>query len=95
MTAHPLEKYLAACRIAHATGAITPETAYYPAFQSLLESAGGGLKPRVHCVMGLRDQGAGFPDGGFFTPDQFVKGDEKLKSEQVGIPVAASSNANR
>ena len=87
MHAHPLEKYLAACRVAHATQAATPETAYYPAFQSLLESAGGGLKPRVFCVMGLKNQGAGMPDGGFFTPDQFVKGeDTKLKPGQVAGP---------
>src|SRR5438874_938014 len=86
MTAHPLEKYLAACQIAHATRAATPETAFYPALQSLLDSAGGGLKPRVHCVMGLKNQGAGMPDGGLFTPDQFVKGEEKLKAGQVAAP---------
>src|SRR5438874_9196167 len=86
MTAHPLEKYLAACQIAHATRAATPETAFYPALQSLLDSAGGGLKPRVHCVMGLKNQGAGMPDGGFFTPDQFVKGEETLKAGQVANP---------
>ena len=87
MSAHPLERYLAACRVAHATRAATPETAYYPAFQSLLDSAGGGLKPRVHCVMGLKDQGAGMPDGGFFTPYQFARGEDfRLKPGQVAGP---------
>ncbi len=84
---HALDKYLSACRIAHATKAATPETAFYPAFQSLLESAGGGLKPRVFCVMGLKNQGAGMPDGGFFTQDQFVKGEDvKLKPGQLANP---------
>ena len=64
-----LEKYLADCGIAHATRAAKPETAYYPVLQRLLESAGGGLKPRVHCVRGLKNQRAGMPDGGLFTPD--------------------------
>lgn len=87
MSAPPLERYLSACRIAHATRAATPETAHYSAFEALMNSAGGGLKPHVRCVMGLKDQGAGMPDGGFFTPDQLVKGeDAKPKPGQVAGP---------
>lgn len=91
MHAHALEKYLTACRIAHPTKAATAETAFYPPLQSLLESAGGELKPRVHCVMGLKNQGAGMPDGGFFTPDQFVKGEDTLKKGQATNPPPVAS----
>lgn len=87
MIDHPLARYLTACWQTHATRLGTKETAYYPALQSLLASAGGGLKPRVFPVMGMKDQGAGFPDGGLFTPDQFVRGEEgKIKPSQMAGP---------
>ncbi len=45
------------------------------------------MKPRVTCVMGLKDRGAGMPDGGLFTPDQFRRGeDAALKDAEVGTP---------
>src|SRR5581483_3002209 len=37
-------------------------------------AAGAALKPRVRCFMSLKNQGAGLPDGGLFTPDQIAKG---------------------
>lgn len=87
MHAHPLQQYLADCRTTRATRAGTPETAYYTALHALLTAAGGGLKPRVTCVMGLKDRGAGMPDGGLFTPDQFRRGeDHALKDAEVGTP---------
>jgi len=79
MPTHAVEKYLATCSFTHGTGAGTDETAYYPALKSLLDSAGGGLKPRVQCVMGLKNQGAGMPDGGLFTFNQFQKGEGTLR----------------
>ncbi|MGC1676734.1 MAG: N-6 DNA methylase, partial [Candidatus Binataceae bacterium] len=66
----PIETYLAKLRDIHSTGAGTPETAYYPALEGLFEEIGRKLKPRVTCVMGLKQQGAGLPDGGLFTADQ-------------------------
>jgi hypothetical protein len=66
----PLETYLTKLRDTHSTGAGTPETSYYPALESLFSEIGRTLKPRVTCVMGLKQQGAGLPDGGLFTADQ-------------------------
>lgn len=83
MSTHALEKYLTGCSQIYATGAATEETAYYPVLKSLLDSAGGGIRPRVLCVMGMKNQGAGFPDGGLFTSNQFVTGADKPKAGQI------------
>jgi hypothetical protein len=71
MTKHPLETYLQDLYDIHSSGAATPETSYYHPLAALLNAIGQTLTPKVRCIMGLRDQGAGFPDGGLFTPDQF------------------------
>jgi hypothetical protein len=73
MTAHPLATYLLDCRSRHGTGATTRETSFYPPLEALLNAAGSGLKPRVRCFMSLKNQGAGMPDGGLFTPDQITR----------------------
>lgn len=78
MSTHPLETYLADCRAIRTTGANAPETSFYSALSALLNEVGRHLKPKVRCVMGLKDQGAGMPDGGLFTQSQFSKrGDDK------------------
>ena len=74
MTKHPLATYLNDCRARRGTGATTGETSLYPPLETLLDAAGHGLKPRVRCFMSLKNQGAGFPDGGLFTPDQIARG---------------------
>jgi hypothetical protein len=56
---------------------MTPETSLYPPLETLLNTAGHTLKPRVRCFMGLQEQGAGMPDGGLFTPDQIARGATK------------------
>ncbi len=40
---------------------------------NLLNEIGRKLKPRVRCIINLQNAGAGMPDGGFFTPDQFPR----------------------
>ena len=57
-----------------ATGAASPETSYYPALQILLAAIGNTLKPKVKCVMNLKQLGNGMPDGGLFTADQLSRG---------------------
>src|SRR5271157_3356730 len=69
----PLETYLRELRDIRSLGAAVDETAYYSALGNLLTEAGKKLKPKVRCVMGLKDLGAGFPDGGLFTEEQFDK----------------------
>ncbi len=73
VSVHPLETYLAECRAIRTTGANVAETSYYPALAALLNEVGRHLKPKVRCFMGLKDQGAGMPDGGLFTESQFAK----------------------
>jgi hypothetical protein len=69
----PLITFLQEIAATRATGANTPETSFYPAIKALLDSVGQDLEPRVRCVMNLRNQGAGLPDGGLFTADQFAR----------------------
>jgi len=72
---HPLEAYLTELRNTHLLGAATDETSGYPALKALLDAAGEGLKPKVRCVMQLANRGAGLPDGGLFTAEQFRRAD--------------------
>ena len=74
MTTHPLTVYLTECCSRHRTGAATPETSFYGPLDTLLNAVGHKLKPRVRCFMSLKNQGAGMPDGGLFTPDQMARG---------------------
>lgn len=71
----PLSAYLHSLREIHATGASVPETSYYGALETLLNEIGKTLKPRVRCVINLANRGAGIPDGGLFTAEQFQRGD--------------------
>jgi hypothetical protein len=69
----PLETYLRELRDIRSLGAGVPETSYYPALANLLTEVGKHLKPKVRCVMSLANRGAGLPDGGLFTAEQFPK----------------------
>ena len=68
---HILVDYLDELRAIRATGAGVPETSYYPALSNLFNAVGDALRPKVRCVISLADRGAGLPDGGLFTADQF------------------------
>ena len=66
-----LATFLAAVNGVHVSGSGTRETSYYTAINNLLDGVGSSLKPSVRCVMQLKSAGAGNPDGGLFTSDQF------------------------
>jgi len=68
-----VEDYISELRDIRASGAGVKETSYYPALSNLLNGVGRTLTPQVRCIMTLRNLGAGMPDGGLFTPDQFPK----------------------
>lgn len=68
-----LEEYLSELRTIRSTGAGVPETSYYPALSNLFNAVGSVLKPRVRCLIHPQDEGAGIPDGGLFTADQFER----------------------
>ncbi len=71
---HPLATYILELREIRASGAAVKETSYYPALANLLNEIGKTVKPRVRCILNLQNRGAGMPDGGLFTADQFQKG---------------------
>lgn len=66
--------YLRDLREIRSSGSAVQETSYYPALSALLNAVGAGLRPRVRCVLTLRNRGAGIPDGGLFTADQIGRG---------------------
>jgi Type ISP C-terminal specificity domain/N-6 DNA Methylase len=79
-----LEKYLAELKAIRDSGGGVKETSYYPALSNLFNAAGAALKPKVRCVMNLRNLGDGMPDGGLFTADQFRSQSEgAAKSSQL------------
>ena len=69
----PFEQYIQELRDIRATGAGVQETSYYNALANLLNAIGSTLKPKVRCVMQLKNKGAGLPDGGLFTARQFQR----------------------
>lgn len=79
-----LKDFLQAVLSIHRTGGGTQETSFYTALNNLLDGAGHALKPRVRCVMQLKNLGAGNPDGGLFTADQFDRTTAEVKN--LGAP---------
>ncbi len=72
-----VETYLSDLQRRHATGAATAETSFYGPLESLLNTIGHHLKPKVLCVGQLRDTGAGRPDFGLFTANQCQRGEPR------------------
>lgn len=68
-----VEQYLSRVGDIHATGAGTAETSYYGALETLFNELGQKLKPKVRSIIQLSNSGAGVPDGGLFTKDQFQR----------------------
>ena len=75
---NPLETYIRELSEIRSTGAATPETSYYGPLANLLNQVGKTLKPKVRCIINLKNRGAGLPDGGLFTPDQFQRSTTEL-----------------
>ncbi len=75
---HPVETYLEELATSRASGAVVKETSGYPALANLLNAAGQTLRPKVRCLLQLKNSGVGLPDGGLFTPDQLKRSDEQV-----------------
>jgi hypothetical protein len=71
MSENPTERYLTEIREVRSTRSNAPETSFYPALEGLLTAIGKTLSPKVRCVINLANRGAGLPDGGLFSADQF------------------------
>ena len=76
-----VEDYFADLRRIRATGGGTGELSYYPPLNNLLNAVGDSLRPKVHCVSQMAQQGAGHPDFGLYAARQVSKG--KPKQGQV------------
>ena len=74
-----LGTFLSACTAVRRTGGGTSEKSYYTALNNLLDDMGSQLKPKVRCVMELKNLGAGNPDGGLFTSEQFDRRTSAVK----------------
>ncbi len=73
MIVNPVEQYLKALAEVYRTGAGVPEQSHYTALENLLNEIGRKVKPRVRCVHELKDTGAGEPDFGLYTANQFQR----------------------
>ncbi len=71
--ADSIATYLQDLRDIRSSGAAVKETSYYGALSNLFNEIGKTLKPKVRCIINLANRGAGLPDGGLFTLDQFQR----------------------
>ncbi len=62
-----VETYFADLQEIRATGGATDERSLYPPLSTLLNAVGNTLKPKVHCVSDMANQGAGHPDFGLYV----------------------------
>jgi len=79
-----VEQYLTSLQQIRATGGAVPETSYYGALETLLNEVGKKLKPKVRCILTLAEAGAGHPDGGLYTANQFQRTKDTVPIE--GMP---------
>ena len=79
-----LENYFRRLLEVRQSGAGVKEESYYDALSNLLNGIGDHLKPRVRCILQLGNRGAGRPDGGLFTEEQWKQGDSK--KPLLGLP---------
>jgi hypothetical protein len=84
MAVHPVETYLKDLGEIYHTGGGVAEESYYGPLENLLNEVGRKLKPRVRCVGQLRNTGAGEPDFGLFTANQFQRAHDARPIE--GLP---------
>jgi len=78
-----LTQYFKDLRDIYNTGSAVKETSYYSAFETMANAYGKELKPRVRCVINLKNKGAGIPDAGFFTASQFQRGEDAPRDGQL------------
>lgn len=78
----PLRQYLRDVEYIRSSHAGTKETSFYGPLETLLNAVGSGMKPAVRAVFQLADTGAGRPDFGLFSNDQFLKGRDPVGTGQ-------------
>ena len=81
MSENLVERYLSDIGEIRGTRSNVAETSFYPALERLLSDLGKTLSPKVRCVINLANRGAGLPDGGLFSADQFRR---KTRQDDTG-----------
>lgn len=81
-----LETYLVELREIRSSGAATKETSGYGTLENLFNAVGQKLRPRIRCIVQLKNSGAGYPDGGFFASDQLRNRNEQEPLFGVQLP---------
>ena len=71
------EEYFGDLRDIHQSGGGVGEESYYGSLEKLFNGIGKSLKPKVRCIIQLQNRGAGEPDGGFFTKEQYDHGNDQ------------------
>lgn len=66
-----VEEYFKDLHDIHQSGGGVAEESYYGSLEKLLNGIGKSLKPQVRCIIQLKNRGAGHPDGGLFTKEQW------------------------
>lgn len=72
-----VEEYFKDLRDIQQTGGGVKEESFYGSLANLLNGIGQNLKPQVKCIIQLMNRGAGQPDGGLFTKEQWDHGNEQ------------------
>ena len=91
-----VEEYLAELRRIRATGGGTGKLSYYPPLNNLLNAVGSSLRPKVHCVSQLAQQGEGHPDFGLYAAKQVQGGKPKQgQTPEGGVVEVRSVHSNR
>ncbi len=70
---NPLEIYLKELYEIRSSGAAVKETSYYPPWRTCSTRSARPSSPRCSASSTCKNRGAGLPDGGFFTQEQFQK----------------------
>jgi hypothetical protein len=72
-----IEAYFRSLHEIRQTGGGVKEESYYGSLENLLNGIGKSLKPQVRCIIQLINHGAGHPDGGLFTKEQWYQGNDE------------------
>ena len=89
----PVETYTRELLDIHRSGQAVKETSYYGPLANLLNEIGRALKPRVHCIINIKNRGAGLPDGGLFTSDQLQMPNSPPHSFLLVVPSRSKAQA--